>query len=192
MRIVIPKNDSKGRLRKIDLYAPNSGLHIYYDFIGTSQLRAELTHRILEIGDIQKRQTNLNADMTGWSMQNEEPFKTLADLAYLKVSEISDVFFNRPDIEWMIKSCWGARYKKGDYALLHDHYPSTWSMVYYVVAPKGSSSLQFPGASISLKPSDGLIVIFPGNIEHQVPKSNATNDRIVVSMNFYLKVNDVA
>jgi len=191
MRIVTPINDGKSNLRRINLYAPNSGLHIYYDFIGSAELREQLSKRILRIGDKQKRQTNLNADMTGWAMQNEEPFATLANLAHLKVSEISDIFFNRPDIEWIIKSCWGVRYKKGDNAFLHDHYPATWSIVYYVLSPKGSSTLQFPGASLTLKPSDGLILIFPGNIEHQVPKSKASSDRIVVSMNFYMKFNNV-
>jgi hypothetical protein len=146
-----------------------------------------LSKKILTIGDEQNRSTNLNADMTGWALQNEEPFKTLVDIAKNKVAEVSDIFFNRPDIEWVIKSCWGARYGKGDSALLHDHYPATWSLVYYVEAPKGSSFLEFPGSSIAIKPSNGLLLIFPGNIEHQVSKSVIEKNRIIVSMNFYNK-----
>jgi hypothetical protein len=189
MKLFIPENTGVSHIRKINLYEENSGLHIYYDFIGTDSLRANLSKKILEIGDVQKRSTNLNADMTGWATQNEEPFKTIADLSYLKVCEISDKFFNRPDLDWFIKSCWGARYIKGDYALLHDHYPATWSLVYYVNAPKGSSHLEFPGSQISIQPTNGLMLIFPGNIEHQVPVCDIDNDRIVVSINFYARIN---
>lgn len=187
MKIIIPKNISAKKLRKISLFSKNSGLYIYYDFIGTSELKVNLSKKILTIGDQQNRSTNLNADMTGWALQNEEPFKTLVDIAKNKVAEVSDIFFNRPDIEWVIKSCWGARYGKGDSALLHDHYPATWSLVYYVETPKGSSFLEFPGSSIAIKPSNGLLLIFPGNIEHQVSKSVIEKNRIIVSMNFYNK-----
>lgn len=190
MKFIIPEDTGFSHIRKINLYGPKSGLNIYYDFIGSDVLRSDLKNRILEIGDVQKRGTNLNADMTGWATQNEEPFKTIAELSYIKICEISDKFFNRPDIEWFIKSCWGARYGKGDYALLHDHYPAVWSLVYYVDAPTGSSHLEFPGPLISIQPANGLVLIFPGNIEHQVPKSDIDNDRVVVSMNFYMRIKD--
>jgi hypothetical protein len=192
MKLVKLKNAGESQLRRFSLYSPQSGLYIYYGFVGSSELRLNLSKRILELGDEQKRGTNLNADMTKWTMQADEPFKALVDLAICKVKEVSDKFFNRPDIDWMIKSCWGARYKKGDFARLHDHYPAIWSLVYYVSAPHNSSPLEFPGPSVAIKPSDGLLLIFPGNIEHQVPKSAIDNDRIVVSMNFYLNIKDVA
>jgi hypothetical protein len=76
-------------------------------------------------------------------------------------------------------------YVKGDSASLHDHYPATWSAVYYVETPPMSSVLNFPSAGLSIEPSEGLLLIFPSNVKHEVPASNIEKKRIVVSMNFY-------
>jgi hypothetical protein len=185
MRYFDLKFDKK--LAHIDLYNESSGLKIYYSFLDCKLLRDELCTEILKIGDVQKRSTNLNADMTDWAMQNQEPFKSLASLVQDKVTEISDLYFYRPDIKWQVKSCWGAKYGKGDSSLLHDHYPATWSASFYASAPVGSSPIIFPGPGVSIVPTDGLLLIFPGNIEHEVPPSTIVENRIIISMNFYVE-----
>ncbi len=184
-KIITPCLTTNLERQIIHLYGENSGLCIYAKKIGSEHIRSVLAERICEIGDVQKRGTNLNADMTDWFMQEDDAFQAIATLVTDEVTDISKEYFNRPDIKWKIKSCWGAVYAKGDSALLHDHYPATWSAVYYVATPPMSSVLNFPSAGFSIEPSEGLLLIFPSNVKHEVPASNIEKKRIVVSMNFY-------
>lgn len=43
------------------------------------------------------------------------------------------------ETSWVVHSLWGVNYHKGDYTILHNHCPSTFSFVYYVKASEGSS-----------------------------------------------------
>jgi hypothetical protein len=81
---------------------------------------------------------------------------------------------------------WGVSYLYSDSANLHDHYPATWSCVYYLDVPENSSPLIFPSPNIKVKPWEGLLLIFPGNIAHCVPPSTTNKSRVAVSANLYI------
>jgi len=106
------------------------------------------------------------------------------------VTNISSTVFlpssHRPSLSgtnFNYAGCWLAKYNKGDYTLKHWHYPSTLSFVYFVKSPKGSSPLVFSNSGKKVKPEEGKVVIFPGNMWHHVPKNNC-NDRITLAGNF--------
>ncbi len=84
---------------------------------------------------------------------------------------------------YRVGSSWLARYDKGNYAVSHDHIPAAFSFVYFVKCPKGSAPLVFTTSGKRIKPEEGRVVLFPGNLIHHVPK-NKCDDRITYAGNF--------
>lgn len=175
-----------GRNGATCLYNEQSGIHLFWRTLGNQRERASLKTAILKIGDTQGRRTNLKAAMTNWDSWRHEAFKPLASKISQEVVKISKKTYGRPDIRWRINSMWGASYGNSDSAHLHDHYPATWSCVYYVDVPEASSPLVFPSPDVTIMPWAGLLVIFPGNIAHLVPTNYSKSPRIVVSANLYV------
>ena len=83
---------------------------------------------------------------------------------------------------FVIDACWGAKYSKGDYTISHAHCPATFAFVYFLKSPRGSSPLVFTYSGKRIKAEDGKVVIFPGNVTHQVPKNNCEG-RLVLAGN---------
>ena len=79
-------------------------------------------------------------------------------------------------------SAWFSGYDKGDYTKLHAHHPRTFSFVYYIQCPKGSSPLVFPTSGRKIKAEEGKILIFPGHVHHYVPKNKCVG-RIALAGN---------
>ena len=183
----ISLSSSPGKILSIDFYGPNSGLKLFYSSIEDLELRSQIKEKIYTIGDVQKHQTNIKAAMTNWDSQSDPIFARLVKEVTNIIVSISDEYYFRPDILWEARSCWGSIYRIGEYAQLHDHYPATWSAVYYAEQPNGGSCLNFPGPQLSVLPVTGSLIVFPGNIEHEVPPSVIPDDRIVVAINFYVK-----
>ena len=87
-----------------------------------------------------------------------------------------------PGWNYKIVSSWVAKYNKGEYTLNHKHDPVSYSFVYFIKCPKGSSPLIFTRGGKRIKAEEGKAVIFPGNLYHYVPK-NRCDDRIVLAGN---------
>ena len=67
--------------------------------------------------------------------------------------------------------CWFAKYNKGDSTQRHHHRPHTWSWVYFVNCPRGSSPLVFSASGKRIKAEEGKVVIFDEQILNEVPKN---------------------
>lgn len=140
-------------------------------------------------GDRQNNKSNVQAQMTEWVMQEEPGFKKLADIIKKMAIECSLQQYNRK-IKPEISDMWGMKYKSNDYTFTHDHWPALWSFAYYLNAPKDAPGLFFPqmgeqGGERKLEP--GLLVMFPGHIQHAVRKVIYKGYRYVVSANVYDK-----
>ena len=83
---------------------------------------------------------------------------------------------------YKVYSSWMARYNRGDYTKKHDHMPMFAAFVYFVKTPRGSSPLVFTTSGKRIKAEEGKVIIFPGHMQHEVPK-NRCDDRIVLSGN---------
>ena len=92
-----------------------------------------------------------------------------------------------PDFNWEIYHGWLARYSKGEYAVSHHHYPFPFSFVYFIHSPKGSSPLIFSHSGKKIKSEEGKVVIFPGNLKHEVPKCKI-HGRMTLAGNFYFNL----
>ena len=140
-------------------------------------------------GDRQNNKSNVQAQMTEWIMQDQPGFKQLADIIKNMARECSLKQFNR-DINAEISDMWGMKYKSNEHAISHDHWPALWSFAYYLNAPKDAPGLFFPqmgeqGGERKLEP--GLLIMFPGHIQHAVRKVIYKGYRYVVSANVYDK-----
>ena len=130
-------------------------------------------------GDTQRHKTNVKADMTDWFMQKQhKQFQEVGDKA------IEIAIKNSPyDMEMELFDCWGVIYQKDDWTKAHDHWPHPWSFVYYIRCGEKYAPLQFPDADLSVYPSSGEIVLFPGWVRHAVPPQDHDSERIVVAGN---------
>jgi len=175
-----------GRSGSVDLFSEDSGLQLFWRTIGNQRLRGQLKSVIDACPDELQRRTNLKAKMTRWNMLDEPAFARLAALINSELSRINKRYFDRDKIVFEPKSIWGASYAPNDFALPHDHYPATWSSVYYVSVPPDAAPLLFKSAGLTISPWEGLLLIFPGNVVHEVPVSPSLHPRVVVAANFYI------
>ena len=106
----------------------------------------------------------------------------------LVVSWITNILYER--YPWILErgyrlffsNRWFASYPRGECALTHAHFPFSWSWVYFVNTPKGSSPFIFTTSGKRVKAEAGKVVIFPGNVYHHVPKTRCDN-RVVLAGN---------
>ena len=68
---------------------------------------------------------------------------------------------------------------------MHNHGDIYASFVYYVNTPEGSSPIIFPDENETVEAREGNILIFPGHVNHYVPK-NKCDGRVVVAGNINL------
>ncbi len=149
----------------------------------------EMDKRIIKLideqGDRQNHKTNVKANMTEWHMQDKPGFKTLSQIIINMAKTISKEMYNREE-QFRILDMWGMKYKSGEYAIQHDHWPSVFSFVYYLNAPKNASGLFFAemGEQGGVRQLEqGLLLCFPGNTRHEVKPSQFKGSRYVVSSN---------
>ena len=101
--------------------------------------------------------------------------------------------------------CWNSWfniYEKYNYQEKHEHYPSDISCVYYLSCPDNCGNLKLYSpqtistvdsyqkdnpltwTNYSIKPTDGLLVIFKSNTIHSVEQNKSDKHKISLSLNF--------
>ena len=151
------------------------------------QLNPLLEAGIREVGDQQNRNTNVKADMTHHQMWRDkypahEQFQVVCQMAgQLAIQHCPEKV--RPFFRPAVTEVWGAVYRKGEYTRAHDHWPAIWSFSYYVNVCSKCAPIVFPGADLTVKPQNGMFVLFPGWIEHKVPKQKCDHDRVMIAGN---------
>ena len=140
--------------------------------------------------------TNVHAHHTQWHLHKENvEFKELANMIENRL--MYSVL--KVPLKHTVKECWGSIYGKDDYAKVHHHSPYLWAFTYYPFAPDGSSPLIFhdtyfegdkkmvSGGIEQVYPSDDLLLLFPANTYHSVPKSKIEQKRVVVAGNINIE-----
>ena len=138
--------------------------------------------------DEQKHSTNVKAKMTSWNVENEKEFQILKKYILELASFISIERYNRDEF-FEIGSMWGMAYKSGELSVPHDHWPSIWSACYYINPPKNCSGLYFNDLDEELTVENGMLVLFPGWVRHEVKKQKFDGTRYVVAANIKLGCN---
>jgi len=111
--------------------------------------------------------------------------KTIVDSFGGKLHPI-DVDTSLPATDIKLTNIWGQWYEVGDFQSSHSHWPNHWSFCYYVNTPPGSSPMIFDNSRLKIKAKSGQLIIFPGWINHSVPKNNGYG-RSVISGNLCYK-----
>ena len=155
---------------------------IFTSIIEDDEMNKNIVEQIRKTGDVQDYKTNVKAYMTDWNMSDKPGFDKLEKIIIEMTNYLSKIYYNRP-INPRVENLWGMIYKKGDYAMVHDHWPSLWSGVYYIEVPNNSGDLFFPQLKQTMTPKKNQMIVFEGKTRHGVRESLSDKERIAVSFN---------
>jgi hypothetical protein len=133
----------------------------------------------------QTTESNVKANyMSPWHSHTINPkLKPLTEVAVAVGREVSKMLsanLAALNMDLIVTDCWGVIYEHANYTQRHNHYPSDLSCVFYLEASDDSAAL-IVGDKLHIKPKPGLMVMFPGILVHEVPKTEGR--RLVVAMN---------
>jgi len=151
-----------------------------YVYEDAEKLNPILADKIRSRGDAQYRKTNVQADMTEWTMFKDPDFEKIVNFA---IDVVKNGLEHKNLGTYEVTDCWGAIYQKGDSCNAHAHHPAIWSFVYYVQATPDDSPLVFPTSGNAIYPNPGLMIVFPGWVSHSVPEQQRDEERIVIAGN---------
>ena len=159
----------------------------YTKIVEDKSFQKDIIDVIDKFPDVQKKNTNVKAKMTDWYLMKEKGFNELSKHMLDFAEEVSEYRFKRAsNFNFTVKEMWGICYESNEYTLPHDHWPFVWSVVYYINPPENCPNLVFPELNNYVEPKDGLLVLFPGWMVHEVPPSFFEGKRYVVSANITL------
>jgi Rps23 Pro-64 3,4-dihydroxylase Tpa1-like proline 4-hydroxylase len=151
------------------------------------QIKPEVRDKIIHIineGDKQNYTSNVKACMTDWGMQEQPGFMELEEEFSGIIQHISGIIDGSPP-PLQIVNMWGAKYQKGDYTKVHNHWPAVWSGVFYLTVPSDyAGALMFPDLEHHIEPVTGQLVIFNGSTRHGVNTIKSSQERIAISFNY--------
>ena len=136
---------------------------------------------------IQDRQNAEYSNLTAWCSSYTTHQKTNLFNFYLsKILKHSEKIYNssfKTRTEFIIEEFWIAEYKKGDYALRHNHINSLMMEIsgcYYIDIEENASPILFDNEK-PIYPENDMLVIFNSKLYHEIPKTNGK--RLLVSFN---------
>jgi hypothetical protein len=162
---------------------------LVYQYPFSEKVNSELHQIILNNSTRGDKNPNIGkVHMTSWTCFNEFKLignwvKTIVDSFGGKLHPI-DVDTVLPSTNIKLTNIWGQWYEIDDFQSSHSHWPNHWSFCYYVNTPPGSSPMVFDKSKLKIKPKSGQLLIFPGWVNHSVPK-NKGYGRSVISGNLY-------
>ena len=131
--------------------------------------------------------TSFNSDshLSSWrsdwkTHKKDSRFNVLIDFTIETLEQIHKDLFHS-EREFACIEMWIAQYDKGDHAERHYHYPLDWSAVYYINVEDNTSPIIF-GEDIRVQPENNMMLLFPGWLNHRVPKTQGK--RTLIAMNF--------
>ena len=128
---------------------------------------------------------NSNSHLSSWrsdwkTHKKDSRFNVLIDFTIETLEKIHKDLFHS-EREFACIEMWIAQYDKGDHAERHYHYPLDWSAVYYINVEDNTSPIIF-GEDIRVQPENNMMLLFPGWLNHRVPKTQGK--RTLIAMNF--------
>ena len=120
--------------------------------------------------------TNVKAWHSHFDTHVKEPkFNILID----RVMDASKDFINIKCNLYLL-NFWVMEYEKGNHTVKHNHRPATLSGIYYIDVEENSSPIIFENNFV-IKPKNGMLLLFPSIVNHEVPPTKGK--RIVASFN---------
>ena len=113
-------------------------------------------------------------------------FKNLLTITDSIVKDIQHHHFGLK-IPLYLKEIWGTKYKSNDETIEHNHYPSSWSFVYYPNEVEGAPGLTFGEAGVERTIKKGMLLFFHSMLKHSVRKQEFKGFRYCVAGNYETK-----
>ena len=130
--------------------------------------------------------TNLRAWRSNYDSHiKEDRFDYLISKGCELATIVTEEYFEEKNITYLPSAFWVAQFDEGNWARKHHHYPADWALTYYVDVDENSAPIIFQDELV-VKPENGLMVIFPGFLEHRVTKTETP--RTVCAMNLVKKL----
>ena len=129
-----------------------------------------------------KQNTNVDAWRTEfYTREDTRDFDFLIDIISQFIYNVNQDYFNDHHTFYDCFNFWAMKYSEGDCAYKHNHYPSDFSCVYYIKVTEKSSPIIFEN-KLKIQPVNGMLVLFPGCINHNVFPTK--DKRITFAANF--------
>lgn len=165
-----------------------------------SMANPELERDIREAGDYLGGRTAAKCHMTRWDMHTVyESFVLVAEKAMEIAADCplatkTDTEGTSLKVPLYLNDTWGLVYTIGQSAKVHNHWPSLWSYTYCVSACENCSPLVFPNAQkpLSVTPKTSQMIVFPSWLQHEVPMHKCEHDRIMISGNLNMDIEDAS
>ena len=157
------------------------------DYFYHEKLKSEVLDLLKVAHPIPREYSNVKAFHTDWDWEPEN-LKIKNFKAFI-LSEI-EKFYEPGKIiggarEWLeCRNFWANVYEKGDYGESHCHKPWDFSFAYFLKSKWYHPPLVFTESGKRIRPKEGRFVIFPGYLNHHVPKHRYNDTRITLSANF--------
>jgi len=166
-----------------DLYIFTKQERVIRRTLGLQHLHKQMSD-IIRSHVSEERKSNVKAQMTNWFLHQE--YGNIITQVCEQIIGIASSLSDRK-LKYTTYDCWGAIYKSNDYTVTHTHWPALWSWCYYIQVPENSPPLVFPQAKLKVFPKKDEVIIFPGHVQHEVPKcTDMQGERIILAGNIYL------
>ena len=170
-------------MQEVDTYYVKGKYPVFTTFLNSSSEEIESTKE--KIIEYRKENPKSNkSNVKSWHSDYNthtltDVFDDVVNRILNECDNIVNNFVNTKD-SLVLYNMWLNIYEKGDYTVLHNHFPLKYSCCYYVDIEENSSPIIFP-PKLKIFPKNDMLVIFPGNVYHEVPPTNER--RILIAMN---------
>tara|TARA_Y100001963_G_C6726292_1_gene421620 strand:+ start:746 stop:1330 length:585 start_codon:yes stop_codon:yes gene_type:complete len=171
-------------------YIKEHSLVYITDYPFSSALKKSLVDELEKEKDVIDRESNVKATMTSWNYAPNNPY--IIQFKKWILNEIKN-FYNEGCFDPNFKfepyffNFWGNIYRKGDHTVTHNHFPSFFSISYFLKTKWYHSPFIFTNSKRKIRPKEGRIIIFPAHMYHHVPIHRFNDTRITLSGNVDLK-----
>ena len=178
------------------------------EFQDVNKKMEEYIKKQMELDSKGKKASNIN----GWHSENfnlkDEEVVFFINTISVKIQKaMEDMGWDLKKNKIEIPNIWSIINKRGSSNAMHIHSNSYISAAYYVKAPEKCGDIVFydprqsrlvrkpkisklnnlNGEEVNIKPTDGLLVLFPSYLYHSVNENLSNEERIVISFNVDLK-----
>jgi uncharacterized protein (TIGR02466 family) len=191
---------------------------IFSSFLATEELTSINNAQLIEYTNEIKQLSDgvVKSNVNGWQSDRLSiPHPEIAKLTeeiIARVRTVADQIGIKKSTELFLSNLWINANPIAGFNRPHIHPDDLFAGVYYVSVPENSGSIIFKNPAINLqyhvreslveninqfiapnwvlKPKPGMLLLFPGWLEHYVEPNTSTEDRISIAFNIYGQATD--
>ena len=174
-------------MQEVDVYYIKEKYPVFTTFLNNSSEELEsIKEKIIKYRKENPESNYSNVKAWHSDYKTQEKTNIFDDINQQIVRECDTILtkFKNTKVEFFLHDMWVNIYEKGDYTLLHNHFPGDYSCCYYVDIEENSSPIKFP-PKLEIFPKNDMLVVFPGNVFHEVLPTNGRRIMIAMNIQYY-------